>query len=96
MSDDLQAKRKEAAQRHKAERDRVRRAWAREGYRPKAHLEGIDGVGEIAVLLEFGRRERFCLDYPGHYSNERRITATLAMFDISEIVRNIRDRVRTS
>lgn len=82
--DARKAERQEAAERRQVERLRLHRAWEREGYRPRAHLDSVLCEGEILTLLSWGSRERHFVDasWP---SREQKIPAVLALWDIAEI-----------
>jgi len=93
MTDDRQQQKKDAAEKHQVERDRLRRAWAREGYNSKAHFSGIAGEGEIQVLLNFGAWEHQHVDRTWT-TREQKLPAIMAMLDISDIVRRTGGYVR--
>jgi hypothetical protein len=84
---------KAVAQKVEADRERLRRAWHRDGYNPRAHLEGVTGDGEIKLLLDWGSYSRMHVDSPWA-TRDQKLPAVLAMLDISEIVRSIGGWVR--
>jgi hypothetical protein len=90
MTDDRKQQREEAKERDQVARLRLRRAWEREGYRPRAHLDGIAGEGDVGVMLGFGSRERHFVDasWP---TREQKVPAVLALWDIHEIVNHSRE-----
>lgn len=93
MKSDPKQEKQDAKAKHQAERDRLLRAWRRDGFNPWAHLEGIAGEGEIGLLLAWGGDMRHFVD--GSWATrEQKVSAVLAMWDIREIVDHLGGRSR--
>lgn len=75
---------KAAAKKVEVDRERLRRAWARDGYRPRAHLDDMIGEGEIGLLLTWGSYSGMFIDSP-YSTREQKLPAVLARWDIAEI-----------
>lgn len=80
-----QAEKQDAAEAVQVARNRQRQQWARDGYRPQAHLDAVAAEGEIMLLIQWGGRERHYVDSTSP-SREQKLPSVLAAYEIAEIL----------